>query len=145
MQRRATIWILGAFKTSPIEDIEAIAGLIPIKLHLQKLMGRLQLHPLALPHNHLIWSLMDSSSSSPKCQHPTSLSTLTDCQRSLIKGHLVNSNNKLYGIFPFFSPFHLEFSLGSRIIDNFLDRFLLIYLTKKKMIKSASSSLTIWF
>jgi len=123
MQRRATIWILGAFKTSSIEGIEAIADLIPIKLHFQKLMGRSQLHPLALPHNHLIWSLIDSSSSSSKCQHPTSLSTLTDCQRSLIKGHLVYSNNKLYGIFPSFSPLHLEFSLGSRIIDNFLDCF----------------------
>jgi len=48
MQRRAIIWILGAFKTSPVEGIKVIAGLIPIKLHLQKLVGRLQLCPLAL-------------------------------------------------------------------------------------------------
>ena len=41
MQRRATIWILGAFKISPVKGIEAIAGLIPIKLHLQKFMGKL--------------------------------------------------------------------------------------------------------
>jgi len=34
MQRRATIWILGVFKTSPIFSIEAITGLIPINLHL---------------------------------------------------------------------------------------------------------------
>ena len=34
MQRRAAIWILGAFKTSSLYGIEAIAGLIPIKLHL---------------------------------------------------------------------------------------------------------------
>jgi len=37
MQRRVAIWILGAFKTSPSEGIEAIAGLIPVKYHLQKL------------------------------------------------------------------------------------------------------------
>jgi len=43
MQRHAAIWILGAFKTSPSYSIEAIAGLIPIKLHLQKLGGRSQL------------------------------------------------------------------------------------------------------
>jgi len=43
MQRRAIIWILGAFKTSPSFGIEAIVGLIPIKLHLQKLSGRSQL------------------------------------------------------------------------------------------------------
>jgi len=40
MQRRAAIWILGTFKTSPLEGLEAIAGLIPIKSHLQKLAGR---------------------------------------------------------------------------------------------------------
>jgi len=40
MQRRATIWILGAFKMSSVEGIEVIAGLILIKLHLQKLVGR---------------------------------------------------------------------------------------------------------
>ena len=34
MQRRAAIWILGAFKTSPIEGIEALVGLIPIRFHL---------------------------------------------------------------------------------------------------------------
>jgi len=37
MQRRAAIWILGAFKTFPVKSIEAIVGIIPIKLHLQKL------------------------------------------------------------------------------------------------------------
>jgi len=37
MQRRAAIWILGAFKTSPLDRIEALAGLIPIKSHLQKI------------------------------------------------------------------------------------------------------------
>ena len=41
MQRRAAIWILGAFKMSPSLGIEVIIGLIPIKLHLQKLRGRL--------------------------------------------------------------------------------------------------------
>ena len=41
MQRRATIWILDTFKMSPSEDIETIVGLIPIRLHLQKLVDRL--------------------------------------------------------------------------------------------------------
>jgi len=43
MQRRAAIWTLGAFKTFPLYGIEAIAGLVPIKLYLQKLGGRSQL------------------------------------------------------------------------------------------------------
>ena len=40
IQRKAAIWILGAFKMSPSEGIEAIAGIIPIKFHLQKLAER---------------------------------------------------------------------------------------------------------
>ena len=43
MQRRAAIWILGAFKTSLSEGIEAIAGIIPIRFYLQKLARRLQM------------------------------------------------------------------------------------------------------
>jgi len=34
MQRRVAIWILEAFKTSPLYGIEAITRLVPIKLHL---------------------------------------------------------------------------------------------------------------
>jgi len=43
MQKRAAIWNLEAFKTSLSFGIEAIARLILIKLHLQKLGGRSQL------------------------------------------------------------------------------------------------------
>ena len=57
-----------------------------------------------------------------KCPYSVSLKFLTSCQRSNVKGHLVDSNNKAYGIFPSFSPLHLELSPGSRIIDNFSDR-----------------------
>jgi len=38
MQRKAALWILGAFCTSPTGRIEALAGLIPIHLHLKKLV-----------------------------------------------------------------------------------------------------------
>lgn len=37
MQRCAAIWITGVFRTSPTGGVEAIAGLIPIDLHLNKL------------------------------------------------------------------------------------------------------------
>jgi len=61
MQRRAAIWILGAFRTFPTEGLEAIADLIPIKLHLHKLTSRSQLRSAALPENHLIKTLIDDS------------------------------------------------------------------------------------
>ena len=37
MQRRAVLWILGAFHTSFTLEIKAIARLVSIYLHLQKL------------------------------------------------------------------------------------------------------------
>ena len=60
MQRRTAIWILGAFKMSPSLGIEAIADLIPIKLHLQKLGKRSQLRAHSLLSNHLIQTIMES-------------------------------------------------------------------------------------
>ena len=123
IQRRAAIWILRAFKTSPTEGIEAITDLIPIKYHSQKLGGRSQLHATSFPSNHIIWTLMDSPFSSSHYWHPSSLSFFTDRQKAKIKSHIVDSNKRAYGTFPSFSPLHPELSLGVRIIDTFSDRF----------------------
>ena len=123
MQRKATIWILGAFKTSLLLGIEAIARLTPIKLHLWKLGGRSQLQAHSLPPNHLIQSLIDSSHSGSTPQHPNSLDSLTSCQWSLIKSHIVDIDNRLNRIFSSFSPLHSELSPSHRFIDNFSDHF----------------------
>ena len=56
-------------------------GLIPIKLHLKKLRGRAQLRALALPTNHIIHSLMDSSFRSSNIPHSSFLSNFTSHQR----------------------------------------------------------------
>jgi len=99
--------------------IEAITDLIPIKLHLQKLEERLQLQAHSLLPNHLIQMIMKSHHGTHKLQHPASLDALTNHQRSHVKGHLVDTNNRFNGIFPFFSPLHSELLPGLRIIDNF--------------------------
>ena len=105
--------MLGAFKTSPQEGIEVIAGLIPIKLHLKKLGGRVQLQTLALPTNHIIHSLMDSSFGSSSIPHSSFLSNFTGHQGKKIKGHLVDTNNRSYSLFSAFSPTHSELTPGS--------------------------------
>jgi len=132
MQRRAVIWILGAFKTSPLEGIEAIASLINIKYHLQKLVGRSQIHSATLPANHLIRTFMNDHSNNHPSPNPHSINSLTNRQKTIAKGHLIDSNNKLYGIFPAFSPLHLEFKPGSRISDQFSDRFSFNLASKEK-------------
>ena len=141
MQRRAATWILGAFKTSPSEGIEAIAGLIPIKYHLQKLVGRSQLRLAALPANHLIRSFMNDHSDYHSISNPHSINSLMDHQKSIVKGHLIDSNNKLYGIFLAFFPLHLEFNPGSRITDKFSGCFSFNLASKDKNDKKCSQQL----
>ena len=109
-----------------------IIGLIPIRLYFQKLTGRLELRILTLFPNHFIQTLMNLPFSLPKHQHPVLFKSLTSHQRSNIKRYLIDSNNKLYGIFSFFSPLYLELSLGCRIIDNFSDYFSFNLATRNK-------------
>jgi len=106
----------------PTEGLEAIVGLISIKLYLQKLTSRSQLHSTALPENHIIKTLMDGPLNTR--YKPTShlINTLTDHQKISLNSHLIDSNNKLHGVFPSFSPLNPEFNPGSRIIDIFSDR-----------------------
>ena len=132
LQRKAAIWVLGAFKTLSIEGIEAIAGVIPIKFHLQKLTSRSQLCPLALFASHLIRTLMNDLSNLSTKPLSHSINTLTNCQRTIIKGFLIDSNNKLYRVFPSFSLFHLELFPDSRMVDNFPDQFSFNLANKEK-------------
>jgi len=132
MQRRATIWILGAFKTSPSEGIEAIAGIIPIKFHLQKITRRLQICPFKLPTNHILRNLIDELPPSSNMPNSHSIGSLTNRQRILTKGHLIDSCNKAHGIFPSFSLLNPEFSPGHCIMDNFSDRFSFNLVNKKE-------------
>jgi len=89
MQRRATTWILGAFKTSPLKSIAV------------------------------------------KPSNPHNIGSLTNHQKSLIKGHLPDSHTKTLGIFPSFSPIDPEFSPSNRITDIFSNCFSFNLVNKK--------------
>ena len=132
MQRRATIWILGAFKTSPMEGIKALVGLIPIRFHLQKITKRSLIHPFKLPDNHILKNLLNNDPPQSKSNNSHNISSLTNRQRSLTKGHIVNSSIKSYGIFLSFSPLDPEFSPGHCIVDNFSNRFSFNLVNKKE-------------
>jgi len=122
------IWILGAFKTSPSYGIEAIVGLIPIYLHLQKLSRKSQLRAHFLPVNHIIRSLMGNGSDVPNIpshphHHSLLLNLLTKHQHGLIKGHIVDMDNRFNEVFLSFDPLNPKFRPGNRIIDNFSNHF----------------------
>jgi len=69
MQHRAALWVLGTFCTSLTLGIEAIADLILIYLHLQKLSERHQLRTSTLLSNHAIKSLLESRHINKFCSH----------------------------------------------------------------------------
>ena len=60
------------------------------------------------------------------------IGSLTNRQRSLTKGHLIDLSIKSYGIVPSFSPLDPEFSPGHCIIDNFSNRFSFNLVNKKE-------------
>jgi len=132
MQRRAAIWILEAFKTLPTERIKAIAGIIPIKFHLQKLTKRSQMYPLKLPTNHIIRALMEDSPNPFKPPNPHVVSSLTNLQKNIAKGYLIDLYNKAYGLFPSFSPLNREFTPGFYLTDIFSDCFSFNLVNKKE-------------
>jgi len=141
IQRRVVLQILGAFKTSLSYSIEAIAGLIPIKLHLQKLRGRSQLYGYKLPPSHLVCSLIDSSFSTSSNLKANALDSLTNQQCSLVKGYLIDMANRSNECFPSFAPLDSEFSPGHRVIDNFSDRISFNVCEKEKDNKSRAYQL----
>ena len=121
---------------SPLFGIEAIAGLMSINFHLQKLGGRSQLCTCKLPPSHLIWSLIDLQLNSDSGLNTNALDFLTNKQWSLVKSHLVDSANKVNECFPSFNPLNLEFSSGLRVIDNFSDHISYNLFNKEKNNKS---------
>jgi len=64
--------------------------------------------------------------------NPHSVRSLTNQQKNIAKGHLIDSCNKAYSIFPSFSPLNLEFTPGFHISDNFLDCFSFNLVNKKE-------------
>ena len=124
IQRRVALWIVGSFKTAPLMDIEAIASLTSINLHLQKIKDRLQLRAYSLSSSHILCSLMSSCNKSSLHQHPLLLNSLTKRQHSLIKGYLVDINNYFNEVFPSFDPINPELFPGHRIINTFSNCFL---------------------
>ena len=75
---------------------------------------------------------------SPHLHNSLNTGSMTHHQRSLAKGHLIDSKIKSHGIFPSFSPLDPELTPGQRIIDIFSDRFSFNLVNKTEKGKSIS-------
>ena len=107
-----------------------------MKFHLQKIAKRSQIQPFKLPINHILRNLIDDLPPLSTIPNPHKIGLLTNRQRSLTKGHLIDLYNKSHRIFPSFSPLSIEFSSGHHIIDNFSDCFSFNLVNRKEKTKN---------
>jgi len=77
-QCKAALWILGAFYTFSTNGIKALVGLIPIQLHLKKLVKQSCLRTATLPSQHALMSLLSAKHFKSTPSHPQSLALLND-------------------------------------------------------------------
>ena len=103
--------------------VKAIAELIPINLHLCKLSGQAQLRAHSLPHNYILYSLLESRPSNNSLHHPLFMDFLTYCQRKNIKNTIINMDNRFNKVFPSFDLLNSEFFPSSCLIDIFPNCF----------------------
>lgn len=114
-----------------MSDIEAIAGLIPIHLHLQKISGRFHLRAHFLPPNYIIKSILEVRSSNNIEPYWLLLERLIPSQWKIIKDPLADIDNRFNKVFSFFFPFNYKLSLGNRLIDTFSNQFSFYSLNRK--------------
>ena len=124
LQRRAALWITGAFKSSPSTGVEGIAGLIPINLHLRKLAERSHLRYSAIPTNHAISHLLEHGHSPAPAPHKLSLINLTNKQKAKLRSLILDIDQRLIQVTPAVCPpsGHI-FVPGLRLVDSFPSQF----------------------
>jgi len=123
---------------SPSAGIEAIVGLTPIHLHLQKLSERFHLKAHSLLVNYIIKLILEVRLSDNIKPHLLSLNKLTPRQCTIIKSPIINRFNE---IIPSFSLFNSEFSLGNRLVNVFPNQFS-FYPVNRKSNNNIKSHLT---
>jgi len=92
MQCRAALWITRAFCISLSKGIKAIAGLVPIALHLRKLNGYHHLRYATILLSHTINSLLDHPHSKNQRPHKYLLANFTSKQQSKLKSPIKDVN-----------------------------------------------------
>ena len=121
MQCKAALCIPGVFCTSPTGGIEALAGLIPIHLHLKKLVKWSCFRAAILPSQHALISLVSACNSKGTHPHLQSLALFTNAQSAQLRSPLLDTEVSLLNLTECFDPLHSEACPGCRLLDNFSD------------------------
>ena len=101
--------------------LEALAGLIPIQLHLKKLVKRSCLRTATLPSQHTLMSLLSARNSKGTHPHSQLLALLNNAQCACLKGPLLDTEASLLSLTEHFNPLDAEVTPGCGLLDSFPD------------------------
>jgi len=122
MQRKAGLWITGAFSTSPTGGIESLAGLIPVHLHLQKMAGRANFRAATLSDTHPLRSILSQVHHKGAQPHPCAISQMSEAFKRKVKGTVMEIDRHLPELTESFKPVASEARPGTRLMDRFPDQ-----------------------
>ncbi|CAA7269037.1 unnamed protein product [Cyclocybe aegerita] len=121
MQRKAALWITGAFCTSPTGGLEALAGLIPVHLMLKKLATRAVYHVATLSDTHPLRSMMGEGLLKRAVPHAPSATLMTPAMRGKVKSTVMEVDERVHTLTESFEPFAPEACPGDRLLDRYAD------------------------
>jgi hypothetical protein len=122
MQRWAALWIIGAFRMSPMGGCEAIAGLILIHLHIHRLADWSSFRASMLAAFHPLRTLLGPGRSMAAEPHTQSIYHMTAVKQTKVKSSLMEVNSKMLDVGEVFEPLCPELAPGRRFMDHFLER-----------------------
>ncbi|RXW13928.1 hypothetical protein EST38_g11928 [Candolleomyces aberdarensis] len=122
MQRKAALWITGAFRTSPTGGVESLAGLPPISLHIQKLSQRAIYRTATLLDTHPIRSLMRGEHAKAATPNLGASCWMSVARQKNICDAITETGAKLDRLTEVFSLCAEENTPGLRLMDRHQDR-----------------------
>ncbi|CAA7269050.1 unnamed protein product [Cyclocybe aegerita] len=122
MQRKAALWITGAFRTSPTGGLKALAGLIPVHLMLKKLATCAVYRIATLSHTHPLCSMMGKGLLKRAEPHAQSAALMTPAMRGKVKSTVMEVDKRVHTLTESFEPFAPEAHPGDRLLDRYADR-----------------------
>ncbi|KAJ3521668.1 hypothetical protein NMY22_g12216 [Coprinellus aureogranulatus] len=122
MQRKAVIWITGAFHTSPTSGSELLASLPPIRLHLRKLSERAVYQTATLSDTHPLRSLMPEGMWKGAKPHYSAACWLTPLKREKVRDAISQTVKALPKLTESFQPCAEKAAPGTRLMDLYVDQ-----------------------
>ncbi|CAA7270841.1 unnamed protein product [Cyclocybe aegerita] len=122
MQRKAALWITGAFRTSPTGGLEALAGLIPVHLMLKKLAMCAVYRVATLSDTHPLHSMMGKRLLKQAEPHAHSTALMTPAMWGKVKSTVMEVDEQVHTLTESFEPFAPEAHPSDRLLDCYVDR-----------------------